>query len=81
MEEAFKKEILHIRKHNKKSKVHVAQGFYTKEKMKTVLKWSPSAAYCSVNVMSHLGSVSHALYPFTYWFGRTFDKEEDSRCC
>ncbi|CAL1139171.1 unnamed protein product [Cladocopium goreaui] len=59
-EDAFKKHVEHIQKKSRRSKLHVAQGYYSKEHMKTKLGWSAqriraAVAYCTVpkRVKSH----------------------------
>lgn len=42
LQELFKKEIKHIQKRSRRSKVNVKSGFYTKKAMKDDLKWSKS---------------------------------------
>ncbi|CAL1148983.1 unnamed protein product [Cladocopium goreaui] len=49
--DAFKKEIEHIQKKARRTKIHVTKGFYSKEKMRTELGWSAArikgaVAYC-----------------------------------
>lgn len=50
--EAFKKHVEHLQKKTRRNDVHVDKGFYTKEKMKSELQWSPerikaAVAFCS----------------------------------
>ena len=56
LQEAFKKEIEHIQRRARRSKVTTERGFYTKEKMKTELKWSVSfsQAYQLSTVAAHV---------------------------
>ena len=42
VQDAFKKEIEHIQKKARRTKIHVTKGFYSKEKMRTELGWSAS---------------------------------------
>jgi len=40
LEEEFKKNIEHMQKKSRRSKIHVENGFYTKENMKIKLGWN-----------------------------------------
>lgn len=42
LKDAFKRRIEHIQMRARRNKMHVAKGFYTKEKMKESLEWSQS---------------------------------------
>jgi hypothetical protein len=44
LEEEFKKNIEHMQKKSRRSKIHVERGFYSKETMKTKLGWKPSGS-------------------------------------
>ena len=44
-QDAFKKHVEHIQKKSRRSKVHVAQGYYSKENMKKKLGWDPLGPY------------------------------------
>ena len=44
LKDEFKKQIEHMQKKSRRSKIHVERGFYTKEKMKTKLGWKPSGS-------------------------------------
>ena len=44
LKDLFKKRIEHIQKRARRSSIKVQKGYYTKEKMKTVLKYTPSVS-------------------------------------
>ena len=44
LKDSFKKKIEHIQKRSRRSKIHVAKGFYTKENMKKKLGWPASTS-------------------------------------
>ena len=57
LQEIFKRKIEHYVKRSRRQKVHVAQGYYSRDKMKTELKWSKQEPqrnrllYISINYM------------------------------
>ena len=54
LKDAFKRRIEHIQMRARRNKMHAAKGFYTKQKMKKSLEWSPSfSKYTSMCVLSY----------------------------
>ena len=76
--EIFKKEVEHIQKKTRKNTLQVEKGFYSKEKMKTDLKWSATLVstgfqkfmFYGLHIMhlSHLGIPHIFIYlPICDW--------------